>query len=214
MIGTIRAGLALFLMVTSGLLLAPFQYLAIRTGLFSATIIPRALAHARHLGAWLPRHRAWRNHQAAPADARVEPCFLVRHHHPLQPCRRLLHRQIGTRRLADLRHARPPAADDIRRAGAQADVGRAGERACQAAGGGRRDGAVCRGQHLRRQSDHAVQEHAVRRGRDGDPQWRSRQGLHPAGGHHLSRDTWHADGAAASPACRLDRRQRSACRIC
>jgi 1-acyl-sn-glycerol-3-phosphate acyltransferase len=42
MIGTIRAGLALFLMVTSGLLLAPLQYLAIRTGLFSVTIIPRA----------------------------------------------------------------------------------------------------------------------------------------------------------------------------
>jgi 1-acyl-sn-glycerol-3-phosphate acyltransferase len=41
MIGTIRAGLALFLMVTTGLLLAPFQYLAVRTGIFSPTIIPR-----------------------------------------------------------------------------------------------------------------------------------------------------------------------------
>ena len=41
MIGTIRAGFALFLMVISGLLLAPVQYLAVQTGLFSPTIIPR-----------------------------------------------------------------------------------------------------------------------------------------------------------------------------
>jgi 1-acyl-sn-glycerol-3-phosphate acyltransferase len=41
MIGTIRAGLALFLMVVSGLLLAPIQYFAVRTGLISPTIIPR-----------------------------------------------------------------------------------------------------------------------------------------------------------------------------
>jgi lyso-ornithine lipid O-acyltransferase len=41
MIGMIRAGLALFLMVTSGLLLAPIQFLAVRTGLVSPTIIPR-----------------------------------------------------------------------------------------------------------------------------------------------------------------------------
>jgi len=40
MIGTIRAGLALFLMVTSGLLLAPLQYLALKTGLVSPAIIP------------------------------------------------------------------------------------------------------------------------------------------------------------------------------
>jgi 1-acyl-sn-glycerol-3-phosphate acyltransferase len=45
MIGTIRAGLALFLMVISGLLLAPVQYFAVRTGLISQTVIPR-LWHA------------------------------------------------------------------------------------------------------------------------------------------------------------------------
>jgi lyso-ornithine lipid O-acyltransferase len=45
MIGTIRAGLALFVIVISGLVLAPIQYLAHRTGLINPTIMPR-LWHA------------------------------------------------------------------------------------------------------------------------------------------------------------------------
>jgi 1-acyl-sn-glycerol-3-phosphate acyltransferase len=45
MIGKIRAGFALFLMVTSGLLLAPVQFLVLRTGLINPTVIPR-LWHA------------------------------------------------------------------------------------------------------------------------------------------------------------------------
>ena len=45
MIGMIRGALALFLIALTGLVLAPIQYVAVRTGLFSPAIIPR-LWHA------------------------------------------------------------------------------------------------------------------------------------------------------------------------
>ena len=129
---------------------------------------------------------------------------------PQQPRQGLLHRQVGARpagrssaRSARLQRTVFVERERKRRSGAQASE------IATAAGGRRRDGAVCRGQHLRRQSDHAVQEHAVRRRRDGDPQAAPPKRCRSSRWRSPNQAARHADGPPAPHARRLDRRHRS-----
>ena len=74
-------GLALFAHGRFGrCVLAPLQYLAVEDRADQPDDHPAPLAHADRPGAWLPRHRAWRDARQASAAARLQPRLLDRHH--------------------------------------------------------------------------------------------------------------------------------------
>ena len=187
-----------------------FPDLAVKTGLFSPTIIPR-LWHT-----WSPGRSA----SASPCTAKStdqRPLLLASNHISWSDITVIVSASPTSAFISKSELAGWPIFGTLARLqrtifierDRKRHVGRAGERDGRAPGRRRRDGAVCRRQHGRRQFDPAVQEHAVRRRRNGDRSGAADEGLYPAGGHRLYARAWHADGPAAPAARRLDRRHRS-----